>query len=86
MKHAYAVKFVIIDNILYISAASLVRVSSTSVIIGGMRSSSTSWIKGIFRPTAMPILKNLARIRSTHSASSVYTLKLPLCFPWKKEK
>ena len=68
------------------STHTLVEVSSTSVIIGGMRTSSTSWIKGIFRPTAMPILRNLARIRSIHSASSIYALKLPLCFPWKKEK
>jgi len=28
---------------------------STSVIIGGMMNSNTSWINGIFRPRAMPI-------------------------------
>ncbi|KAJ6926503.1 hypothetical protein NC651_010808 [Populus alba x Populus x berolinensis] len=54
--------------------------SSTSVIIGGMMNSNTSWIKGIFRPQQchLPILKGLARIRSIHSTYSIYTLKLPL--------
>lgn len=54
--------------------------NTTSVIIGGVRSSCASRVKGIFRSTTMPVLNNFSRVGSVHGAPSVHTLKLPLCF------
>jgi len=53
---------------------------STSIIIRGMRRRCATRIKWIFRPTAMPILKNFARVRSIHCAPFIHTLKLSLSF------
>lgn len=54
-----------------------------SVIIGRVRGSSASRIKWIFRFTAMPVLKNLTRVRCIHGASCVDALELPLRFSAK---
>lgn len=45
------------------------RLSTISIIIRGVRSSSTARVKRIFRSTTMPVLENPARVRSIHSAS-----------------
>ncbi|MCD7455613.1 hypothetical protein HAX54_028778 [Datura stramonium] len=49
-----------------------------------MRCSCAASVKRIFRPTAMPVLKNFTTIRGVHGASGINTLKLPPCFSYLK--
>lgn len=56
------------------------------IVVWWVWRSSTSRIKRILGPTAMPVLKNFARVWSVHCSSWVYTFKLALSFTCKKKE